>query len=221
MPIYRKSKLIHIHIPKTGGTAIERFFHKAGDMEWNRSSWLGEEKIDNCWFELQHLTMSEVIGRTGNEFDDFRSFAVVRNPYSRLVSDFRWRQQIVKQRPQARLLSFDSFKEFINTIPKDININWRNYLKNADRMRANFLIHIRPQYQYVCSDNNEQLVNEIYCFEKLKVRFDALCKDIGLTNKIVVSGKNIAHMEFYDSETIEIVNNIYSRDFKLGSYSML
>ncbi len=221
MPVYRRSEMIHIHIPKTGGTAIGRFFHKIGDMEWNRNSWVGEEFSENRWFEYQHLTMPELIDFTGDELVNFKSFAVVRNPYSRLVSEFRWRCQLHTQRPNPKIRSFASFKEFIHAIPQDINKNWVSYIKNAEKRDANFLIHVRPQHHYIFSTSGEQSVAVILGFERLKNDFDKLSNGIGLTNKIVQTTGNRNYMEYFDTETINIVNAIYFRDFELGSYPMI
>jgi len=94
MPVYHKHKLIHIHIPKTAGTAIEGFFHRIGDMQWGRESWVGQEKKNGRWYEYQHLSMQELRSLAGSPFPDHASFAVVRDPYTRLVSDYAWREWI-------------------------------------------------------------------------------------------------------------------------------
>ncbi len=220
MPVYRNSKLIHIHIPKTGGTAIERFFHKIGDMEWNGNSLVGHKKTRDRWIELQHLTMVEVLERTADEFETFHSFAVVRNPYSRLVSTYRWRNRVVNQSANQHILAFDSFKEFIKSIPKDMDQNWYSYIRDADMKFGNFLIHIRPQFHYTESDSGMPLVSEILHFENLRDEFDKLCRRLGHINNIVGTSSDVEFMEYYDSETIEIVNTLYQKDFGLGNYAL-
>ena len=169
MPVYRQSRLIHI--PKTGGTAIESFFHSIDDMVWGLDSWLGQEYIDNRWYEFQHLSILEFLTFTAGEFRQFNSFAVIRNPYSRLISEFLWRHKVGRQRPGAPMLFYDSFTKFLQDIPQEIDKNWPLYLENADQAKTNYLIHVRPQYQYVYSQNGEQIVKELLRFEELKTEF--------------------------------------------------
>jgi len=190
-------------------------------MAWNRTSWVGQEYSGNRWYEYQHLTMLEFVDLTGIEFRKFNSFAVIRNPYARLESDFRWRRQIIQQRPNAPLRPFDTFKEFVQAIPKDIDRNWFSYMESADQADANFLIHVRPQHHYVCSSSGEQMVEKILAFERLKSDFDQLSGEVGLVNKTVTTPRQRNYMESFDKGTMDSVNAIYARDFELGSYPRL
>ena len=99
MPVYRTNELLHLHVPKTGGTAIERYFDSVDDMVWGLPSWFGQQQRDGRWYEFQHLTLTELRGFVGDEFAGFESFAVVRDPYARLVSEFLWRQTIIEHNP--------------------------------------------------------------------------------------------------------------------------
>ena len=56
MPVYHDYRLIHVHIPKTAGTAIARCFEKAGAFEWRRDFWVGTEWKDG---RLQRLSILE------------------------------------------------------------------------------------------------------------------------------------------------------------------
>ncbi|MDA9982122.1 sulfotransferase family protein [Gammaproteobacteria bacterium] len=102
-------------------------------MVWGLDSWLGQEYIDNRWYEFQHLSMLELLSFTADEFKHFDSFAVIRNPYSRLVSEYLWRRPTKQRRPEAAMLFFDSFMEYMQKIPQDIDANWPLCLENADQ----------------------------------------------------------------------------------------
>lgn len=221
MPVYRLSELIHIHIPKTGGTAIESYFHSIGDMVWGLESWLGQEYIEHRWYEIQHLTMREFIDFTADEFKHFDSFAVIRNPYTRLISEYLWRRALSQGTPNVQMLFFDSFREFLLEIPPEIDTNWSFCLDKADRAKTNFLIHVRPQHHYVCSQHGEQMVNELMSFERLATDFNVLLGRRGLkTNKI--RSTRARHLEaYFDRETLDLANSLYAKDFKLGAYEML
>ncbi len=219
MPVYRRSRLIHIHIPKTAGTAIEGFFHSIGDMVWGKESWLGEEHLHRRWYEFQHLSLSELFSFT-REFTEFHSFAVVRNPYSRLVSEFHWRRSSLGTK-DAPLLSFDSFEDLVWAIPLEIDTQWPGCLKSASKQQTNFLIHVRPQHQYVCTTTGLQVVKELLRFERLKQDFNELLGRYGLhTDRIrTPPEKNFA--EYFTREMLGRANSIYAKDFSLGAYEML
>lgn len=112
-------KILFIHIPKTGGTAIEDMFCRYSNInifEW--PNYYGK----NIWgrnnnLEYQHLTAKQI-------FDDFKLlkideidfiFTVVRNPYDRFVSEVNWKLPYNKNIDQknknlALLNCFDDIK---------------------------------------------------------------------------------------------------------------
>ncbi|MDZ4729406.1 MAG: sulfotransferase family 2 domain-containing protein [Xanthomonadales bacterium] len=218
MPVYHRSKLVHIHIPKTGGTAIERFFHSIDDMVWGKESWLGQEYLHRRWYELQHLSMLELLNFTG-EFKIFYSFAVIRNPYFRLVSEFLWRQLVFQNGGPHRY--FDSFEELVFALPLEIDNHWRDLIRNANQHQANFLIHVRPQHQYVCDRSGKLVVNELLRFEQFKDDFARLLKRHGLQTEMIQTPGERNIEEYYDRKMLDRVNMIYARDFSLGAYEML
>ncbi|MFC1852293.1 sulfotransferase family 2 domain-containing protein [candidate division CSSED10-310 bacterium] len=219
MPVFYKHKLIHIHIPKTAGTAIETYFHDIGDMKWGPISWVGEATMHGRWYELQHLSLTELRALSNAAFDDYISFAVVRNPYTRLISDYLWRRWF--QYPDSATQFFDSFETFLKAIPKNINTNWLDHMRGADKKWANFLIHIRPQYQYVSDSEGHCLVDEILKFERLHVDLARLLKRYGLSTNWIKSPQIRDLKEYYNRAQLDLVNEIYAKDFTDYSYYRL
>lgn len=217
MPVYHRSKLVHIHIPKTGGTAIERFFHSIGDMVWGKESWLGQEYLHRRWYEFQHLSIPELLNFAG-EFKNFYSFAVIRNPYSRLVSEFLWRQSVFQNGGPHQC--FDSFEELVFALPLEIDNHWHDVIEDANQRQANFLIHVRPQHQYVCDRSGKLVVNELLRFEQFKDDFARLLKRHGLQTEMIQTPRERNIEEYYDRKMLDRVNMIYARDFSLGAYEM-
>lgn len=219
MPVYRRSRLIHIHIPKTAGTAIEGFFHSIGDMVWGKESWVGVEHLHQRWYEFQHLSISELLSFTG-EFRNFHSFAVIRNPYSRLVSEFHWRRSSL-QSGNASLLAFESFEDLVWAIPLGIKTQWRDCVNSASEKQTNFLIHVRPQHQYVCTTAGLQVVKELLRFERLKQDFNELLGRYGLYTDRIRTPPETNFAEYFNREILDRVNELYAKDFSLGGYAML
>lgn len=213
--------MIHIHIPKTGGTAIEGQFEALGDLTWDPECWIGVERRDGRWYELQHLSMTELQTLSNGLYSDFESFAVVRNPYRRLLSDYVWRRRIREAYPNAAIPAFDSFGAFIQSIPRDINTSWRDYANNADQADANFLIHVRPQYQYVSKHDRLDGVTHILKFERLKDDIERLFVGRNIETSNFRNGTELDITDHYTRHQLDIINEIYERDFNVFSYPMI
>jgi len=219
MPVYRRSRLIHIHIPKTAGTAIEKFFHAIGDMAWGEESWVGAKHLHRRWYEFQHLSISELFSFTG-EFRNFHSFAVIRNPYARLVSEFNWRCKLLQQNA-APFRSFDSLEDLVWAIPLEVDTQWRDCLEGASWAQSNFLIHVRPQHHYVCTSAGFQVVKELLRFERLNEDLNELLARYGLHANTIRTRPEKNFAEYFNRETLDRVNLLYARDFSLGGYEIL
>ena len=220
MPVYHKHKLVHIHIPKTAGTAIEKYFHDIGDMKWNPESWFGQEKKNSRWYEYQHLSVEELRSLANSTFEGYTSFAVVRNPYSRMVSDYVWRQSIQKRNPHSPTQFFDTFDAFLRAIPKNINTHWADHVRDADKTWANFLIHTRPQYQYILDPARRSLVDEILKFEHLRTEITRLLNRCGLHINPIGLGSTRDIREDYTRAQLDMINEIYAEDFNHFGYVM-
>jgi hypothetical protein len=219
MPVFRNNKLVHIHIPKTGGTYIQQYFHSIEDLEWGPNSWIGQEWLDDRWFEFQHLSYSELVAFTGDEFRQFQCFAVVRNPYARLVSDFLWRQAIARRNPDSFVPSFETFDAFIASIPVDIDRNWSQLIRGASKSQANLLIHVRPQFHYVQSANGGAVEN-IIRFERIGEELNAFLKPLQLTMDGLGQRPERSFSDFYSPGTRKVVEDIYAGDFDMFGYDL-
>jgi hypothetical protein len=85
MPLYRHNGRIvfFIHIPKTGGTSIERTFRDAGCAEALRSG----QKFARSKIAPQHMHRELYELAIAKGFYDYQ-FAVVRNPFDRIASHY-------------------------------------------------------------------------------------------------------------------------------------
>ncbi len=173
--------------------------------------------------KLSHLSADEYV-RCGHisqaEFDRCYKFSFVRNPWSRLVSEYRYRAYLAHR----------NFKDFVfNKLPKP---GW------DDKYR-----HVMPQSSMVCSDEGRLLVDFVGKFERLQQDFNQVCADLGIddpalphvnssdkkSRELRRSLKNFIHrndetglntyVEFYDDETREYVAQLYRKDIEMFDYS--
>ena len=220
MPVYRAHRVAHIHIPKTAGTAIEQQFAELGDMHWDESSWYGRIRRPDRWYEDHHLTLCELRQLSLGDVRWMDTFAVVRNPYTRLISEYRWRHRLVFERRVPELIAFESFAAMVAAVPRDLAHNWSRYIAVADRDHANILIHLRPQWQYVCDAGGRPDPGvEIVRFERLADDLEALYRRWDVASRPFAEPQPPLDLaEYYTDESLAVVNAIYERDFKWFGY---
>ncbi len=145
MPISREHNLTFIHIPKTGGVTIEKLFkmeHK--DSLWCINGPLSEGRsttIDGVNFAPQHYTWDILEDTIPNFYENSIKFTFVRNPYTRILSEYFWLTRKNTFNPQnfhtwlVKFLSkIDNDHKIPQTdfIPNDINFIGKTESMNQD-----------------------------------------------------------------------------------------
>jgi hypothetical protein len=227
-----KYKCIYIHIPKTAGKSIQHVFAKQLGLGSKKGSDLLLGMNDNPALgppELSHLKISEYVqfGHLSQEqFDSYFKFAFVRNPWDRMVSEYKFRGY-------PRKTDFKTY--LLNHLPKP---SW------TDRY-----IHTIPQYDFLFDDSGNLLVDYLGKFERLKKDFDEVCRRIGIS-QVTLPHKNISsralkfpwtlkgaarilinmasikrkknifnhYTEYYDDESRELVADLYKQDIETFGY---
>jgi len=183
-----KYNLLYIHIPKAGGTSIQKMFNLGG---------------------RGHIRITDV-----KNYRKYFSFAVVRNPYSRLVSAFFYlsdRNNLPKwdHKESEFVLKYNNnFKQFV-----------KDFINRTNIYRS---IHLHPQYFFVCDKDKNILADEVIKLERLDRDIKYITEKINFKDEIEVSTENISthknYKDYFDEETKEIVKNAYAEDFILFDY---
>lgn len=213
---------LFIHIPKVAGQSIETVFLERAGFSW--------EKRDNLLLKhntspklgpprLAHLTADEYVTLgylSANEFSNMFSFAFVRNPWDRLVSEYLYREYPF------------SFNDYLfKYFPKAED---DNYQLGADLHR-----HIIPQVNFLCNKQGELVVDFVGRFENLSQDFAKVTKMMtgeslslphknkSTQNKLISlltfsTNKKQHYSKFYDDKSREFVAKLYKRDIELFGY---
>jgi hypothetical protein len=222
-------KCLFVHIPKTAGRSVEMFFmnrlnlDRENDKDREQLLLIDNDDPLKGTEKLSHLSATEYVNCgyiSQVDFDQYYKFSFVRNPWSRLVSEYRYRAY----------LSHKSFKDFVmNKLPGP---GW------DDKYR-----HVMPQTQMVCSDDGQLLVDFVGKFEQLQQGFEHVCAQLGIekstlphvnssdkkSRELRRKFKTFIHrndesglrryVDFYDDETREFVSRLYHSDIEMFNYS--
>lgn len=224
--ICREFSCLYVHAPKTAGQSIEQFFVNRLGLNWKTDRdrlLLGyKQGPQRGTGKLSHLSAAEYVScgyLTQADFDALYTFSFVRNPWERIVSEYRYRNYFHHR----------SFRDFLlNHLPAP---GW------DDKYR-----HIMPQYDLLHDKQGRLLVNFVGRFETLQSDFDQVCKHLGINdselphrNKSDKKSRNLKrrlrnwlylnnenrkehYRDFYDDETTEIVRRLYQKDIAAFSY---
>jgi hypothetical protein len=209
-----RNKIIFVHIPKTAGTSIERYFLNIRGLRPEHKSALGIFKNPKT-AELEHannhcsLSMYEQLYFGGDIPPDYRIFTIVRNPYKRFWSEWAYR----KMPPQNwfRLSFF---------LPLPILIRLTEH--PISRLK-DFNSHVRPQYRFLEGRSTARV--RMLRFENLAEEFAALTHDWGLPKVGLPYRNSSKRGRMPTARELKVGNafieRFYSKDFELLGYPKL
>lgn len=225
--ICRKHQCLFVHVPKTAGQSVEQFFMDHLGLDWDADRGevlLGDNEDQSRGTQkLAHLSASEYIDCgyiPRDEFDRLYKFSFVRNPFERIVSEYRYRNYFHHR----------SFRDFVlHKLPEP---GW------DDKYR-----HVMPQYEMLHDREGQLLVDFVGRFENLQGDFDEVCKHLDIPdsalphrnpsnkksrnlkrrfrNVLFRNGENDKKhfSDFYDDETLEAVTRLYRKDIAAFGYT--
>ena len=196
-------KFIFIHVPRTAGHSI----HKA--LNYN----VHPPYIDDKNREIDHYRASDY-KETVSSYDSFFKFSFVRNPWSKMASEFVFlKHGTAMWRPNPNRMVYPKdldFSTFVRLISNKSFSDYTHFQKS----------HFIPQVDYFTIDGVLDL-NFIGRFENLQQDFDIVCDKIGIPRQQLPHKNKSNHKhytEYYDNETRQIVAEKYARDIEYFGY---
>lgn len=212
MPINNNHKIIFVHITRTGGTSIERILNMKGkDNSLKLNTLYGIYK----GIALQHLNISEI--KKLKNVDDYFSFCVVRNPFDRIISEFKF----LKSNTPNKFTKYfkKSFDKFVNEIVIAYNEGKVNKF-GFNKYEYNEEDHFKTQLSYI-KNNNKIDVNKILRFENLNRDWKEISNRFNLSTNLPKVNKSYHknYRRYYNKQNRKIIEKYYKEDLDYFNYS--
>ncbi len=208
MPLYqlRKGKtektVLFIHVPKTGGTAIETYFRAIGFAGYfDPPTYMPVRpylKVPPTHYDYG------VLKRLYN-LDALYSFAVVRHPVRRMVSEYKW---ALEKSTVAATLAGMSFADYLTFM-------FEQYRRDENVAAG----HFKPQVRFVGDK-----VSKIFKYEAgLENIIAHVLKDVGLAFegqvRLPVVNHTAERKVEQSAEVIDLIREFYAEDFTAFGYN--
>lgn len=205
--IFPEYRTIFFHIPRTGGTSVEQML-AGGPLN---AAFVDRERLwgwdPSEHFNLHHATIETTIRLIGEErFAAHYKFAVVRDPFARMVSVYAYNHRHYHEK-------YQSFKAYVCALPRIVGL---------PHCRKGH--HETPQHHFTHREG-KQAIDTLLRFEALPGCMDEVRTHLGVTAPLPQVNKSrhpelssVPVTEHYDAEMIEIMRQVYAGDFELLGY---
>jgi chondroitin 4-sulfotransferase 11 len=201
MPISHDLKTIFIHIPKSAGESIEKALGMYGKEE---SLWgVRGGKV------LQHLTPKQLLRFRiidPDVWDAYFSFAVVRNPWDKAVSEYHW------------------YCRWHPPIPFDAWVLGLSFRMNQPVAKIVEVGHDIEQHEFTHLDG-KQIVDHVARFEDIDAEWAHIQDKLGLPQSQLLNDGATASVGrgeyegYYTDLTKDVIAEIYAKDVELFGYA--
>jgi hypothetical protein len=226
------TKYVFIHILRCSGRYIRKQIYKkfkthfvfpemATNTQANPVSSKNETDSQYIMHERYLKYKSYNLGQT-------KFITFVRNPYDRLISSYYYYLLGIYYDDSSNKNDFLEFlitpfqtlktktmEELINNFKAD----FKKYIKTeVENLNENFNYVLCPQYKFVVDENND-IPDDIIIYKLEEYTSESDSGQFFQFENFNLKSYN--HSEYFDNETLEIVNRKYSMDFQLLGYKKL
>lgn len=195
---HQSRKILFVHIPRTGGTTVERWLATISPLRFRS---VGGLRFSRC--TPQHYTYSDIRHLVGENFFD-HAYAIVRDPTARILSEYRLRRRLNRQNFWGDAESFPIWLD-----------NQRAALASNPFLLDN---HLRSQWEFL-SDRVR-----VFRFEDgLANTMQSMATEAGLPFDVSNVGHELATSDSENPVVLDlrertIISEMYEKDYALLNY---
>jgi len=216
MPVSHPHRAIFVHVPKTAGTSVEALLGMHGEKtQIGLVPYFNQElDLEHLYGrQLQHLTALQIREALRDDvaFATYFKFAIVRNPWERLVSALAWTDQkwargeeLVQRDFEQQVLQVQTLFQAAQAAPASVAL-------------PHFLT---PQCLYLYDAEQRLMVDEVLRFERLDEEWPRVARRLGVADRLPIRMKSHHrhYRDYYNEHTRRVVAGIYASDARLLGY---
>jgi hypothetical protein len=230
MVISNSQKFVFIHIPKTGGTSMTHSLEEV--IAWNDIVCGGTpfgERTKEVWGQKwgigKHASAPEIRTLIGEaRWEQYFTFALVRDPVERVKSMYLWTQRVVERR------GLDGWRRWVRYFSTRYQNDWTTvqmyldtdsfaeYIRHPDLEKA---MIAKPQSDFLTSERGtgDLIVDRVFRLASIHGRLDEICDRIG--NQITLPQKNVSSkrrsVTVHEAD-IRRIEELYAKDYSILDY---
>lgn len=198
MPFIDQHNLLFVHIPKTGGSSVEKKFGIIFNHNEHVAYSHHPRKIDGQYFALQHYTPNLLKRFYPERFEIYKKFTIVRNPYTKCISAYFYQAKGEQLREDYFKKHFRGWLEKFYAVDK-VDLLQSEYFENV-------------KYDYVLKT---ETLSEDFRKMAIELKIDPT---LPRENVNKTSHPSSHYLQMLSSESIEFINNFFKKDFELLNY---
>lgn len=238
MPVNHELKVLFVHVPKTAGTSIEKMldmshgenFYTVGKnkspifSQLDFSNFTDEERAEVEAKNLQHCTYRELKKLLPEKVfgPEYARFAVVRNPYTRIVSEYVY----LKLRSSQGAPDLVGFAEKFPTLSDFILSEL--FIPRLERIYK-YDGHLEPQCEFLLDTTYENILAidkpiKIYYFEHTLqhcMRWVKVKSGIDVPEIQARKGRYDKENYNFSPDALSAINEFYKKDFEIFKYPLI
>lgn len=204
---------VFLWIPRTGGTSFYNALATKGCPKLRRLEQIQYRFTQSGLITFSHVDYLALLsaGFVKPEFDQHSyKFAIVRNPYDRLVSLFHY---FIKHRDLHSKTPFSLFCQFLKN----------GAIDQIGLFNVNGMSQCQPQVRWLKDGDGKIIADDIGKYETLADSFDMIMGKLGLQAELphVNSTVHKPYLEYYTPELLKIVGDYYAEDLETFDYPWL
>jgi len=201
MFIHHDHKCVFVHITKTAGISITSVFFPPGKRPK----------------PPHHEAPKQLIKEHPELWNNYFSFAFVRNPWDRLISAFFYRRRVAYKDTQDNKPISP-----IEQVILEYDGDFETFIINVDKILLSRALHFRPQLSWILGDDKKPFgIDFIGRFENLQEDFNYVCEQIKMPSTELPklwTSEHKYYIEHYNNITKDIIAHIYKEDIEYFNY---
>jgi hypothetical protein len=201
MVINEAKKFIFVHVPKNAGTSLTQA--------------LGGQTNKDVWKHMEACQIKHWCNENYMDFGEYYKFAIVRNPWDRMVSFYHYtcQQEGISKRLQQTYIDM-GFEEWLTTdhfYTKEGKIAPKDYVIPYQR---------RCQSNWLLDNNHRSIVNDVFKFEELDKAIPLLERKLQMKLNVphVNKSDHRQYREYYSESSKRFIERFFEQDIIRFNY---